>query len=169
MKLFYTRYYPILGFTLLELLISLSILSIVCLFSLPFLSSFYQQNQLQVTQQEIQEAIRFAKTQAYLMQESLLLVPIDSRDDWSSGMRLLVDNPQHRYTPQARVLHEWHLRSANIHIHWQGFQSNRYLLFSENLRHHAVNGYFLIQINNGLMRKIVVNRLGCVTKIMHSD
>lgn len=156
----YNNYFK--GFTLIELLICLSILSIVCLFSLPFLSSFYQHNQLQVRQDEVKAAIRFAKMQSQITQESLLLVPIDNSDNWSYGMRLLVDNPQHRYIPQMRVLHEWHWDSGKIQIHWHGFQSKRYLLFSENPRNNAVNGYFLMQTNQNFVVKLIINRLGSV-------
>lgn len=150
------------GFTLFELLISLSIVSIVCLFALPYWSSFYQNYQLQVRQHEIQQAVRFAKMQAQLMHQSLLLVPIDGRDDWSFGMRLLVDNAQHRYTPEALVLHEWHWHHSMMTIRWHGFQSNGYLLFANHIRNYAVNGYFLMQTHQGRVVKLIVNRLGDV-------
>jgi Tfp pilus assembly protein FimT len=131
-------------------------------FSIPFLSSLYQKNQLQVRQDEIKASIQFAKIQAQIRHKNLLLAPIGGKNDWSAGMRLFVDNAQHRYTPNAQVLHEWHWKASNISISWHGFQSDHYLLFAAENSKNAINGYFLIQINSELVIKLIVNRLGRV-------
>ena len=107
---------------------SLSILVMVLFFSIPFVSSLYQKNQLQVRQDDIKASIQFAKIQAQVRHQNLLLTPIAGNNDWSAGMRLFVDNAQHRYTPKEKVLHEWHWKASDISISWHGFQSDHYLL-----------------------------------------
>lgn len=135
----------------------------VLFFSMPFVSSLYQKNQLQVRQDDIKASIQFAKIQAQVRHQNLLLAPIAGNHDWSAGMRLFVDNAQHRYTAKEDVLQEWHWKKASaIFISWHGFQSDHYLLFNAENSKNVINGYFLIQINSKLVIKLIVNRLGRV-------
>ena len=150
------------GFTLIELVISLSIVATVLIFTIPFASSLHQKNQLQTRQDEIKAAIRFAKTQAQTIGKNLILTPLPNSNNWSKGMQLFIDNPKHRYTPDATILHEWQWNSSNVQMSWHGFQSNHYLLLAADSSRNATNGYFLIQANSQRPVKLVVNRLGRV-------
>ena len=153
------------GFTLIEVLLSLAILATVMCFSIPFASNLHQNNQIQARQDEIQAAIRYARTQSQLIGKNLILTPISNSNYWSNGMRIFVDNPQHRYTPDVQILHEWHWSSPNLQIIWHGFQSNNYLLFAADSSRNATNGYFLIQSQSQVILKLVVNRLGRVRTV----
>lgn len=153
------------GFTLIELLISLSILATVLFFTIPFVSSLHQKNQLQARQDEIKAAIRFAKTQAQSSGKNLILAPLSGSNNWSNGMELFVDNPKHRYTPDATIVHEWRWDSSSAQISWHGFQSNHYLLFAANSSQNGTNGYFSFQTQSQLPVKLVVNRLGRVKSL----
>ena len=148
---------------LIELLVSLSILSIVFLFALPFTPLLYKKNQQDIIAIDIKNAIYFAKTQSLLTGESLLLTSLPGENDWSRGMLLFVDNPEHQYKSGVKQLREWHWNVGNEHITWRGFQSNRYLRFATDLSHSAINGYFIIGNLTSKPIKLMVNRLGRVS------
>jgi len=153
------------GVTLVELLLGLAILAVVWFFCVPFGAQQYKKNQLNLVVDELNTIIHYAKIQALLLGEPLVLTPLPASDDWSLGMILFVDNKKHQYTEGSKLIHEWRWHSDAINVKWQGFQSSHYLLFDNNLRHSAVNGYFLI--NNNLQQyKVIVNRVGR-TRIEH--
>lgn len=152
---------PSAGFTLLELLLCLSLLGIIAFFSLPYTPSLYKQNQLQTVTAEIKSAIHTAKMQALVVGKTLALTPLPDADDWSEGMLLFVDNAKHQYTPHVKPLYEWHWKSAGTHVSWHGFQSKDYLLFATDLRSSTTNGYFVIK-NAQQQAKLIINRVGRV-------
>lgn len=154
------------AFTLIELLISLSLLAILLFFTIPFESSLHQKNQIQVIQEEIKSAVRYAKTQALISGNTLILTPSNDSNDWSDGMRLFKDNAKHQYTSKDAVIHAWHWNSSGIQVTWRGFQSNHYLLFSTDVSKNAVNGSFLIESNAKYAAKLVINKLG---RVKHDD
>ena len=148
------------GFSLLELLVGFSLLAIILCFSLPFGSSLYKKNQLQIITNEIKEAIRYAKIQTILTGDRLILTHLSDKKDWSEGMSLFVENTKHQ--PTSKLLYEWHWPSSGVHITWQGFQSKDYLTFTPDITSSAVNGIFIISNSKHEQKKLVVNRLGRV-------
>lgn len=152
------------AFTLVELLLGLSLLGILLFFTLPFESSLHQKNQVQVIQDDIIAAVRYAKTNALTRGKNVILTPLVNSHDWSDGMMLFIDNATHRYTPDDKLLHEWHWPSTEIHVSWKGFQSSHYLLFSADATQNSVNGSFLINGNSKHAVKIVINKLGRIKK-----
>ena len=152
------------GLTLIELLISLSLLAIVLCFSLPLAPTLYKKNQLQLLSDELSGAIHFAKIQALVTGDVLALTRLPGTTDWSSGMMLFVDNAKHHYTPDVKLLHEWHWSFVGMDVSWHGFQSDDYLLFATDISHNTVNGYFLITTPLQPKVKLVVNRLGRIRR-----
>ena len=145
------------GFTWIECLLTLSIFSILLWFSIPFATSLYQKNQMQVIQDDIKSAIRFAKMRALMDGKNEVLMPLSSSHDWSRGMQLRVDKT-------TQTLFEWHWPSSSIHVSWHGFLSNHFLYFSADINQSATNGYFLIQSPQQPVIKLIINRLGRVRK-----
>lgn len=150
------------AFTLIEVLLSLSLLATLLFFTLPFESSLHQKNQVQVIQHDIQSAIRYAKTQALTRGENILLMPLRGSTDWSSGMLLLVDNAKHRFSSENQLIHEWQWTPSRVEVSWRGFQSKHYLLFSPDLSQNSVNGSFLINYGSKHAIKLSINKLGRV-------
>ena len=151
------------GFTLVELLLALAIISIVLFFCMPFTGSFYKKNQLQLLSDEIQNAILYAKTEVLLHGTPLVLAPLPGSADWSKGLVLFVDTKNHQYAEGVAIMHEWHWRDSDIKIEWHGFQSKHYLLFARDISHSAINGHFLIR-DNSKQHKLIINRLGRVRR-----
>ncbi len=139
------------AFTLIELLLSLALVAILLLFSLPSTSFMNEKNQIEVIQNDIKAAVLFAKTQAVITGKNIILAPLHDSQDWSNGMQLMQAD---------KLLQEWRWKSSGIHISWHGFQSSHYLLFSADISQNAVNGFFEIKNNTQRSFKLVINRLG---------
>lgn len=150
------------AFTLIELLIALAIAGLSLMFIMPYASSLQQKNQLCVVQDDITSAIRFAKTQALISDNNIILTPLPGMTDWSHGISAFVDNATHQYTLDDQLLFEWHWQSSAIEVTWHGFQSSQYLLFAAESHRNAANGYFLIKAKSLPPIKLLVNRLGRV-------
>ena len=152
------------GLTLIELLFSLSILAILICSGASFAPALYKKNQLQRVSDEIKGAIQWSRLQAPLMGEWLALTPLPNSHDWSEGMLLFVDNAQHQYKQDTKLLHEWHWNAGAVHIDWQGFQSIHYLLFTPNMSSNVINGHFIMKNTMQQKIKLIVNRLGRVSE-----
>lgn len=145
------------GLTLIEVLLSLILMATVFFFAIPLSSALYQKNQIEVRVHDIEGAIRLAKTEALMRGESLMLMPC-SGEHWSSGIRVVAYHTDH----EPEVIYEWPWPASRVVVHWNGFQSKQYLLFSADVSHHAANGYFLITSPQSHSVKLVINRLGRV-------
>lgn len=152
----------VLGFTFLELLCCFLILCLLLVKGFP--SSFFlvHRNQLQVLKDEISTAIRYARSQALLSEKALVLAPLPQTQDWSKGMILFIDNPDHRYQKGDPIVHQWEWKYPGLSIRWEGFQSNHYIIFSNHLRHASSNGRFMIMNKQGESKQLIINRIGRV-------
>ena len=150
------------GLTLIELLIGLSLLSILFVISLSFYSTLYKKSEVYIIADEIKGAIQFSKLRAIIDGENLALTPISGSNNWSEGMVLFIDNKEHKLLENSKIIHEWHWQKAKVHVSWKGFQSSNYLLFSHELSRMDVNGNFIIRNSVGKEIKLIINRIGRV-------
>ncbi|MBA2711052.1 MAG: GspH/FimT family pseudopilin [Tatlockia sp.] len=148
------------GFSLIELVVGLLIVSILFFFALPFSLSMMQKNQLEVVKNEIISAIHFAKTTSVLRGLPLVLAPLPQADNWSAGMLLYVDNDKHEFNEKSELIYEWHWKHPGINVSWQGLYTKNYLLFSTTLQSRALSGHFIISNKQGNRVQLIVNRLG---------
>ncbi len=151
------------AYTFIELLLSLAIVSLLLFFAIPFNSSIHQKNQCLVIENDVKQAISYAKTQAWIRGQNLILRP-KYMDDWSHGMILFIDNATHKYHNTAPIIHEWSWNFANIVIDWHGFQSRDYLVFYADSRKNVLNGTFNITSHNARVR-LVINKMGRVKQL----
>lgn len=150
------------GFTLLECLLSLALIAIIALFSIPLGVNWYTNNQLELRKQELITLINYARTKAYLLGENLTLTPLPGSEDWSKGALLFIDNPNHQYTSNDKLLHRWQWSEQTVQLQWYGFHSKRYLLFSPNFQQLATNGHFVIQTSHFKPVLLTINRFARV-------
>lgn len=156
------------GITLIELLISIAILGIIACYSSVFSPLLYKKNQMQAVKQEIKRAIQWARIQARMSGQTLILARRPGGDDWSLGMLLFVDNVKHQYTPESILIQEWDWPASELRLSWRGFQSQDYLRFTPTMNDSAINGSF--RLSNGHQQaKLVVNRIGRVTDTLISE
>ena len=150
------------GFTLLELLVSMTLAVVILSLCVSFAPSLYKKNKLRVFTDEVKGAIQYAKIQALITGEPLILTRLPGVSDWSDGAILFVDNARHQYASETNLLHEWQWTSSGVHLSWRGFQSDDYLLFTPDMSSSAVNGTFIITAPLHQKTTLVVNRLGRV-------
>jgi type II secretion system protein H len=150
------------GFTLVELLVVLSIMGLLLCCALPrFRAADASQNLTRVVN-DLTHVIQFARYQSLLQGETLVLQPLDAQNNWSHGMRLVVREGSSTPPRVKKVLHEWHWNHRNMQLSWHGFQSRNYLIMDADLNRLAMNGHFLWNDGMGLLKKIEVNRFGRV-------
>lgn len=125
-----------------------------------------KKNELQTRVDTLTSAVMVAKTQASASNQGLILAPLAANGDWSEGMRLFLDNTEHRYNSTSQLVQQWHWPHRDINITWHGFQSKAYLLFSPVLSSSAVNGYFFINYKDQHV-KLIINRVGRLTTLTH--
>ena len=147
------RVLKIAGFTWIELLMSLTLFALLLLMGIPYTTHFLQKNQAEVIKDEIKSAIRFSRLRALSEGQDLVLMPMAASNDWSGGMQLM---------KRGLRIFEWHWASPQIHVRWQGFQSNHFLRFAADVSRYATNGSFFIQSPSRPVVTLVVNRLGRV-------
>lgn len=150
------------GMTLVELLVCLTIIGVLFSFASPFGPTLYKKNQLQVITDQIKSAIRYAKLQAIIHGEHVILSYRPNTKEWSSGIALYTEHPHALKT----LIHEWTWPTSGCHITWQGFQSNQYLRFAPELSESAVNGTFIIELAQQKSTKLIINRIGRVVNVL---
>lgn len=145
------------GFTLLELLVVLFLISLIFAFSLPLTTQWYQDHLAWVIQKDIEQAIEQGTQESIILGEPLRLIPLHDQV-WTSGLMLLREGDLEK--KKQMPLHIWQWPNTVYYIIWHGFLGNTYLRFTPDLSQSAMNGYFLIEnpAHHGV--KMVVNRIG---------
>lgn len=153
------------GFTLIELLIYSAVLCILLVLSVPLSLDLYQKNRAEIIAGEIENAVRFARNLAFKNDAPMTLNPLSDSGDWSQGMVLFVDNPQHHLTAQDKIIHQWQWNYSGVQVSWKGFRSSHFITFSPILRQSTANGHFNIATSSHYQKQLVVNRLGSVRQL----
>lgn len=147
------------GFSLLELLLVMLLVSVIAVFGVPWTSHWFQDQVSWVMQHDIEQAIEHGIQKSLILGEPLRLVPLRDKD-WSTGMALIQEGDLANH--QHPILYTWPWRTSASHVIWHGFLSDAYLRFTPDIGQAALNGYFLIENVNAHGVKIMVNRVGRV-------
>jgi prepilin-type N-terminal cleavage/methylation domain-containing protein len=139
------------GFTLLELLLSLAIISIVFCFSMPLFRGTNLNHQVVQLQQHLIQVLKYARFQAFLRHETLLIKPISQQGLWREGAEIIDSSDQVIYK------RPWQF---NLDVDWHGFYDHQKITVAAEPENLSMNGYFLIKNNHTLVGKLVVNRFG---------
>lgn len=149
------------GFTLIELVIYLSIFSIFLSFSIPTSVNLYQRTQQRIIQDSLGSAVRQARLLAITQGVVLVLAPCSEAKNWSDGIGLY-SFQAFKHKPRSKPIYQWHWPSKFSQVTWHGFQSQEALYFMPDARHNAVNGAFAISMGAQPVMKVVVSRFGHV-------
>jgi Tfp pilus assembly protein FimT len=157
--------------TLIELIASLAIVGIVVCFSVPRLFSETANHVIQERKKELTYILAYARIQAFLREETLILAPLNTTLDnnWSEGLRLYVQDGKTRPPKNKHSLHEWHWSKSQFALYWFGFQSKNYILVDSDSSKLAMNGYFLIKKKQDTLCRIDVNRFGRLRVLIALD
>ena len=150
------------GFTLIELLIALSIAAILFMWVLPVKQDFFLKNKISTRTEEIVSALHYARSQASLLGQSLILAPKEGV--WSSGMILFIDqDSNHAYGSLDKLLFQWQWQDNDLTLSWSGLYDN-YLLFTPTELNSVLGGtFYLCPVDPAIGvrgKHILMNRLG---------
>lgn len=154
----------VLGWTLLELLCVLAIMSLSGLGLLFFSNDTFEKNQCAVIKQQIVSAVAHSRNTALILGKAVALNPLDA--DWSHGMVLFVDNKTHMLGLTDKVLHVWQWKARPLTVAWFGLRSRKYLVFVPDAAHAASNGHFSIYNPTTELVHLTVNRLGRIRELV---
>lgn len=143
------------GFTLWELLFTITLFSILLLFSLSSVTDLKQKNEADFLINEIETAVNSAKIQARANGFPLTL----RTNDWSEGMELVKNDSA---SQNVQVIRQWAWKVRYWHIEWQGIKGPKEISFSGTVQAMS-NGQFILT-NKGNGKKIILflNKLGRV-------
>lgn len=149
------------GYTLLELLITLALISILLVGITSGYKYFRYKNSADSMERIIISMIDYARILSMSGQQSILMTALDN--DWNKGVRICkyISDLDCQDDENLLMEHQW--SSLNTNVHWHGFQSSTYLLFKTTPLEMAVNGYFMVSVGDYSFR-LIVNRLGSVRK-----
>ena len=141
------------GFSLLESLIVLLLISMLFVIAAPLTTDWYQQRYAMIIIADIKQALHQAEIEAMTSGKTVRLVPCTGCSRWSQGIALISEQT-------SDIFYEWRWPKSSYTVSWHGFIADHYLRFSPDLRHAALNGYFMIHNPHQHGWKLMVNRLG---------
>ena len=148
------------GFTLMELLITMVLISILSTLSIASSTYFIEKNEQQRIIDELRTSIQFAKIQAVQLGNPVYLEPLDSNLNWSKGISISTMNKK---THQLDVFNQRQWHHPRWNLSWSGTSSPNRIMLSNNPASAISNGTFhLINIRTQHRVDIVLNRLGRV-------
>lgn len=146
------------GLTWVEVLVTLAILSVLLSSGV----SHWRGLQIKYAERclfsDVERVLVYARNQAFLHAETLVLLPRVESESWSSGMVLEFKHPTQGGSSQR--LHTWRWHYPNIYLSWHGFLGDDALVIGHNPAKIAMNGYFLLENSGSKHVRWVVNRFG---------
>jgi len=140
------------GFTLLELLISITVCGFLLFSAFSHWIQFKQRNEVQLLIREIKTAIHYAKIHAINHRRPLIL----SSDNWSKGMSLVQSGTE-------KLIHQWSWTNGSSDVHWFGVNGLNSIVITGSIGNAMSNGQFVItNKHSGERVVLVLNRLGRV-------
>lgn len=103
------------GFTLIEMMLVLSLTFLLCGLSYTLFQSLGHQNQWQMLQDSLRQGLKLAAVHALKSQKTVYLLPLSARQGWTSGFKIMQDasKPETLLYQQSWDLPGWQ-------IEWQG-------------------------------------------------
>jgi prepilin-type N-terminal cleavage/methylation domain-containing protein len=132
------------GFSLLEILLVLSLSLILSYFAYESLSNYYLDYRAKLTMQTIKNAINKARFLSKTRNEDIILTP--------------KDNTLQLHNKFGEILYTWNLDLHKINLSFHGFIFRNSLVFMPKLKHMATAGTVLLETVNASY-KICLNRV----------
>ena len=133
------------GFTLLELILTLSVLMIVLTIGTPALSQWVQKSKATDLQYKLLHSIHYARTKATQLQSTVTLCPVISicENNWGEGLLIFNDsNNNGSYESNETLLKTVDLGLLGENLDWRSFRRKPYLQFNSQGLTKALNGSF---------------------------
>lgn len=146
------------GFTLIELVVTLAIISGLAALGLITSSFIVKKNERQILIDEISNAVQYAKINAVILGTTVYLVPLDDALNWSKGAILKkLDVKKNKMV----LVHQWQWHHSNWTVTWSGVNATDKIIVSSNLMKAISNGHFdLHNVYTKEDARVVLNKLG---------
>jgi type IV fimbrial biogenesis protein FimT len=165
------------AFTLIELLITLLIMSILLAVGLPSFSSFVEAKKSNITITRVKQAVEIAKVSAIVNGRIVTLCKsLDGEKcggAWEDGIIAFTDSNADRTINQDdKLIRYFTFPEAEGSIHWRAFQNRQYLQITSQGFTRFQNGNFTycpFNKKNYLARQLVINRTARTRYAMDSN
>ena len=154
------------GFTLLELVITLSIASILCSITIPSFTQAIESNRANSIQSMMRKAIYTTRMLAITEKNITILCPIGDGscgNDWNAGYMIFTDKNNDRVVnEQDRLIEYSQFKKSRFSISWRASAGRNFLRYTPTGIAREF-GRFTLCHNNGdreFSRSIVINRQG---------
>ena len=154
--------YNFLGFTLIEIIITLAITSILSLLLIPSISSALYRYELTSTANQLETLLHYARAEAIIRNDKVILCPVsesaECTQNWDSSLVVVK-------TGKGRLLRKVQLREHAI-IDWRGFYRRNKIIFFPRIAQASSNGVLKISHEQCqfCQATITINRAGRVRK-----
>ncbi|MEQ8314514.1 MAG: GspH/FimT family protein [Gammaproteobacteria bacterium] len=165
------------GFTLLELLITLLMLSLLLGIALPDFHELVQQKQSDITIRTLTTALELARTSAITDNSlSTLCRSSDGSEcggNWEDGILVFTDhNGNRKIDTEDRLIRHFPSPGSTGKLYWRAFQNRQYLQFTPQGFTRYQNGNFTFCPHSkdlSLARQIILNRSARIRHAQDSD
>ncbi len=146
------------GFTLLELLIALTIVIVLCAVGIPSYQNFIAKSRTDAVMNQLYRAIQLTRSEA-IKRNSLATLCATSDDrhcsnDWSKGYLITIDD---------QVIKVFHPLKGQGKLSWKGFPNKPFLQMTQEGFTNHQNGTFFYQLKDKNIRdarKLIVSKTG---------
>lgn len=165
------------GFTLLEMLIALTVMAVLLSISLPDFTNFIQNKKSDDTINRVEQAVNTAKTSAIVNSSFVTLCKSSDGEtcggSWEQGIIAFTDdNGDRQINQDDKLIRYFSFPEAEGSIHWRAFRNRQYLQITGQGFTRYQNGNFTYCPYNkkaDLARQVIINRTARVRHAIDSD
>lgn len=132
-----------LGFTLLELFVVLSIISFSIWIAIPNWQHFFKRNNAQLLSRQLLASLAFARQNAILHQQPITICPnqdnLHCSDHWEKGWIIYLGETQ---PTQHSILRTVNNLPHQIKLHWKSFNKKNFIRYQADGTAEGSNGSF---------------------------
>ncbi|MGH1471400.1 MAG: GspH/FimT family pseudopilin [Cellvibrionaceae bacterium] len=163
------------GFTLIDLLITLSISAIIFGVGIPSFDNLIQKNQTSSTINQLARTLNYARTLSVTSSKVVTICPQlegSCGKDWSAGVLIFIDENNNGKLDASEQIDRQALLNLNGKLKWAAFGSQHYLKYRPSGSTFQQNGSFTYCHKNNDPRyahQIIINTAGRIRFAQDSD
>lgn len=164
------------GFSLLELIITVAIVSSIAFVAIPGMNSIHQSSRSKTYAASMIRDIYYARAQAITNNQFVTLCGsgIDGicDKDWSSGHLIFTDANANGVLDDGEVILRKNFSSHGGRVSWRSFQNKPYLQYRPSGFSHFQSGSFIYCPSDGssqYAKRLVLNRIGRIRSAVDTD